>query len=70
MKEKMESMMWQWRFYMESLVENFIKDEEGDSNMVAVIVLIVIILAAAAIFRTQLLAAVNTVFENLTDFIG
>lgn len=50
--------------------EKLVKDEKGDSNMVAVIVLIVIILAAAAIFREQLLAAVNAVFGNLMDFIG
>lgn len=50
--------------------EKLVKDEKGDSNMVAVIVLIVIILAVAAIFREQLLAAVNAVFGNLMDFIG
>ena len=34
------------------------------------IVIIAIILVVAAIFREQLTAAVTTVFENLTDFIG
>ena len=52
------------------LKEKFLYDEQGDSNMVAVIVLIVIILAVAAIFRESLTDAVNSVFEQLTDFIG
>lgn len=66
MEKKVENLIWKCNFFMESII----KDEEGDSNMVAVIVLIVIVLAAAAIFRTQLLAAVNSVFEQLTDFMG
>ncbi len=70
MREKMEDMMWKLRFYMESLMESIMRDEEGDSNMVAVIVLIVIVLAVAALFRTKLIEVVNSVFGKLTDFIG
>ena len=44
--------------------------KEGASDIVAIIVIIAIILVVAAIFREQLTAAVTTVFENLTDFIG
>lgn len=67
MKRKMKTILWNLKW---NVVEGFINDEEGDSNLVAVIVLIVIILAAAGIFRTQLLAAVNSIFEQLTEFIG
>lgn len=67
MKERVEQAMWNFIF---TCREKFLCDEEGDSNMVAVIVLIVIILAVAAIFRTQLINAVNAVFENLMEFIG
>ncbi len=67
MRRKMETILWKLRW---NVVESFLNDEEGDSNLVAVIVLIVIILAVAAIFRTQLLNAVNAVFEQLTEFIG
>ncbi len=51
-------------------MEQFLKEERGDTNFVAIIVIIVIILAVAGIFRTQLLTAVNQVMSNLTDFIG
>lgn len=67
MRERLENALWK---FMGGINEKFLKNEEGDSNMVAVIVLIVIILAVAAIFREQLLAAVNAVFGNLMEFIG
>ena len=49
------------------VAEVFTKEEKGASDIV---VIIAIILVVAAIFREQLTAAVTTVFENLTDFIG
>ncbi len=67
MQKKVETILWNLRW---KVLEGLINDEEGDSNLVAVIVLIVIILAVAAIFRTQLLGAVNSVFDKLTEFIG
>ena len=67
MQRKVETILWNLRW---KVLEGLINEEEGDSNLVAVIVLIVIILAVAAIFRTQLLDAVNSVFEKLTEFIG
>ena len=67
MQRKVETILWNLRW---KVLEGLINDEEGDSNLVAVIVLIVIILAVAAIFRTQLLNAVNSVFDKLTEFIG
>lgn len=67
MRNRLETFLWNLRW---NWLESFIEDEEGDSNMVAVIVLIVIILAVASIFREQLLTAVNSVFDQLTEFIG
>lgn len=67
MQRKVETILWNLRW---KVLEGLINDEEGDSNLVAVIVLIVIILAVAGIFRTQLLGAVNSVFDKLTEFIG
>ena len=56
-----------WKAYFG--VHNFIKDEEGDSNMVAVIVLIVIVLAVAAVFRENLEDAVELVMDKFTSFV-
>lgn len=61
----MEELLWKAYFG----VQNFMNDEEGDSNMVAVIVLIAIIILVAGIFRESLMDAVNTVMDNFTEFI-
>ena len=65
MKSKMEELLWKAYFG----VQNFMNDEEGDSNMVAVIVLIAIIILVAGIFRESLMGAVRTVMDNFTEFI-
>lgn len=65
MKSKMDELLWKAYFG----VQNFIKDEEGDSNMVAVIVLIVIILAVATVFRRNLEEAVDLIMGKFTDFV-
>ncbi len=65
MKSKMDELLWKAYFG----VQNFIKDEEGDSNMVAVIVLIVIILAVATVFRRNLEGAVDLIMGKFTDFV-
>ncbi len=60
----MENMLWKWRFRM----EEFLKDEKGDSNMVAVVVLIIIVLGIGAIFSDNLKTWVEDVMDNLTNF--
>ena len=40
------------------------------SDIVAIMLVIVILIAVAAVFRTQLLAAVNGVFEQLMEALG
>lgn len=47
-----------------------ILSERGDTNFVSIILIMVIVIAIAGIFRTQLSAAVQSVFGKLTDFIG
>lgn len=66
----LDNLYWRVKFGVMNWVEDFLTDEEGDSNLVSIIVLIVIILAVAAIFREQLISAVTAVFENLMEFIG
>ena len=51
----LDNLYWRVKFGLMNWVENFLTDEEGDSNLVSMIVLIVIVLAAAAIFRKQLI---------------
>ena len=44
--------------------------EEGDTNFVSIILILVIVIAIAAIFKNQLMAAVQLVFAQLLEFIG
>lgn len=44
--------------------------EEGDTNFVSIILIMVIVIAIAIIFQEQLTSAVQSVFGQLTDFIG
>lgn len=67
MKNKMEKELWKMIFKFR---EKFLYDEEGDSNMVAVVVLIAIVIFVGYIFKDALAGAVNSVFDQLTEFIG
>ena len=46
------------------------RNEEGDTNFVSIILIMVIVIAIAAIFKNQLMAAVQLVFAQLLEFIG
>ena len=46
------------------------RGKKGASDIVAIMLVIVILIAVAAVFRTQLLAAVNGVFEQLMEALG
>jgi len=66
----LDNLYWRVKFGLMNWVENFLTDEEGDSNLVSIIVLIVIILAVAAIFKDGLEQAIKDVFLKLTTFIS
>jgi Flp pilus assembly pilin Flp len=81
MREKLDNLYWAWEMnvadrlegmyckWKYDFMEKFVKDEEGDSNMVAVIVLIVIVIVVGGVFQDKLKGAVENIFENLTGFI-
>lgn len=70
MRERIISGYLRRRLACERALEDFVKEEKGDSNFVAIMLVIVILIAVAAVFRTQLLAAVNGVFEQLIEALG
>ena len=54
-----------------NLWQRLLTDEKGDTNFVAIIVLIVVIIAAAGVFRKQLTAAIDKVFDsNLNTYLN
>ncbi len=70
MRQKLDNLYWRMRFRFMGMMEDFLKDEEGDTNMVSMIVLIVIVIALATIFKEQLQLAIEAVFGKLTEFIN
>ena len=81
MREKLDNLYWAWEMnvadrlegmyckWKYDFMEKFVKDEEGDSNMVAVIVLIVIVIAVGTVYKRELETAVTDVMQSLTDLI-
>ena len=81
MREKLDNLYWAWEMnvadrlegmyckWKYDFMEKFVKDEEGDSNMVAVIVLIVIVIAVGTVFKRELETAVSDVMQRFTDLI-
>lgn len=70
MRQKLDNLYWRMRFRFMGMLEEFLKDEEGDSNLVSIIVVIVIVITVAGIFRDKLMEAVDAIFNKLTEFIG
>ena len=65
--EKLEDWCYNWKY---NFAEKFVKDEEGDTNMVSMVVLIVIVIVVAGVFRKQLEKVVEAAFGRLTTFIN
>lgn len=77
MREYLSDKMWQARGRlliagerMKEQASKLVKEENGDTNFVAIIIIIVILLAIAVVFRQKLGEAIDKVFRNLSSFIG
>lgn len=46
-------------------LKRFVKDERGDSNIVAIILIIVVVIALVAIFRERMSAIIGTVMDKI-----
>lgn len=77
MREYLSDKMWQARGRlliagerMKEQASKLVKEENGDTNFVAIIIIIVILLAIAGIFHEKLSDAIEKIFGNLSSFIG
>lgn len=50
-------------------IRDFLADERGDSNIIAVILIIIIVIALAVIFRDQLFGIVDKLFGKINNSI-
>jgi Flp pilus assembly pilin Flp len=55
---------------MKNQVNNFLKEESGEANIIAIILVIIVVIALVAIFRTQLTEIVNGLFQQIKDSLG
>ncbi|MBR3536055.1 MAG: hypothetical protein IKN85_09515 [Oscillospiraceae bacterium] len=46
-------------------INSFLKEEEGETNLVAILLIIIVTVALVAIFKTRITALVNTLFDKL-----
>ena len=44
-----------------------LKDERGDTNIIAIIIILAIVIALAIVFRTQIMALFNKIWNGLFD---
>ena len=70
MRTWIDNKMIEYRLKSNRLLQRLLEEEDGDTNFVSIIVIIVIVLGIAGIFKDQLTKAVNSVLNQLTDFIG
>ncbi len=70
MKERLTMVCLRGRLACLRALERLAKEEKGASDIVAILLVIVILIAVAAIFRNQLIGAVNKAFETLNEALG
>lgn len=46
-------------------VNGFLKEEDGETNLVAILLIIIVTVALVAIFKTRLTALINKLFDKL-----
>ncbi len=57
-------------FRLKNQVNNLLKDESGEANIIAIILVIIVVIALVGIFRTQLTQIVNGLFQQIKDSLG
>jgi len=50
-------------------VNSFLKDEEGETNLISILLIIVVTLAMVAIFKSRISAIMGTIFDKIEAFI-
>lgn len=51
-------------------ITDFLKEERGETNIIAIILIIIVVIALVAVFRTQLMEIINGLFQQIKDSLG
>jgi flagellin-like protein len=49
---------------------DFIEEERGETNLIAILLIIVVVIALVAVFRTRMSTLINDFFDNITNEAG
>lgn len=66
----MRKRLWNVFFRVKNQVNNFLKEEDGETNIIAIILIIIVVIALVGIFRQQLTDIVNALFQQIKDSLG
>ena len=58
------------KFLLKERLNDFLKDEKGAADIVAVILIVVIAVAIAWIFKDRILELINNLFDQIGDTSG
>lgn len=57
-------------FHVKNQVNNFLKEENGEANIIAIILVIIVVIALVGIFKIQLTEIVEGLFQQIKDSLG
>lgn len=66
----MRTWLFNQKFNIERRLNDFLSEERGDTNIIAIILLIIVVIALVAIFRTQMTDIVNGLFNQVKNALG
>ncbi len=55
---------------MKQKVSNFLKNESGEANIIAIILVLAIVIALAIIFKNQIMGLFNRIWGSLFEDVG
>lgn len=63
---KLNSFLLLTKLRAQQAVNAFWEDEQGDTNIISIVIILVIVVGLAAIFRTQIIEFVQTLWARIT----
>ena len=66
----MRKKLWNRGFSIENLMRRFFKEENGETNIIAIILIIIVVIALVGLFRTQLEGIIGGLFGQIKGQLG
>lgn len=66
----MKQLMLKSLLKLKKTAKDFVTEENGEANIIAIILIIIVVIALVAIFRTQLSNIINGLFDQIKNSLG